>query len=171
MGRTYTYDLQCLTNSCYLCHLTEPLLLKLIRVEKFSLLECYLQSASCRVGFEGFKYRNNEYIIKEISVCGDFLDTIQFLPFIRREKITHLRNLKFSWNRLVKRILQYQLVFLELAGTIYWGKVLGIRFPKASTAEILSQPSCLQFGRLVLSTRYRNSYRTQNLPCALHADY
>ena len=30
--------------------------------------------------FEGFKHRKNEDIIQNLSVCGDFLETICFLP-------------------------------------------------------------------------------------------
>ncbi len=38
--------------------------------------------------FEGFKHRKNEHIIKELSVCGDFIDTIHFLPPFSFDKLS-----------------------------------------------------------------------------------
>ncbi len=47
--------------------------------------------------FEGFKHRKNEYIIKEISVCGDFLDTICILPPFSFDKLSSEEKKSHTW--------------------------------------------------------------------------
>ena len=49
------------------------------------------------VDFEGFKHKKNDFIIKELSICGDYLDTVYFLPPVEFEFLSLEEKRKYQW--------------------------------------------------------------------------
>ena len=47
--------------------------------------------------FEGFRYKTDEFIIKELSVCGDYLDTVYLYPPYGFEYLTLEERRAYQW--------------------------------------------------------------------------
>ena len=47
--------------------------------------------------FEGFKHRKNEFIVKELSVCCDFVDTIHLSPPFPFEELSSEEKKSHTW--------------------------------------------------------------------------
>ena len=49
------------------------------------------------IDFEGFKHKNSEFVIKELSICSDYSDTIHFLPPIDFEDLSIGERRSYRW--------------------------------------------------------------------------
>ena len=56
-----------------------------------------LEQKQVVLDFEGFKYKRNEFVLKELSVCCDFLDTIYLLPPINFNQLSTDEKKAHTW--------------------------------------------------------------------------
>lgn len=56
-----------------------------------------LSSEPVVIDFEGFKYKQEEFIIKELSVCGESIDSIVFLPPVPYNNLSTKEQKAHTW--------------------------------------------------------------------------
>lgn len=112
------------------------------------------------IDFEGFRYSNKSFIVKELSVCGaNFLDTLLFKP---PKKLTHFtENEKLSFIWLTKNLhgIDWNAGFYNYPFIHEYFVCLRIRFPNASVYVKGVQK------QIYLSNYLNNVYNLDSINC------
>lgn len=56
-----------------------------------------LKSNPVVIDFEGFKYKQQKFIIKEVAICADYIDSVLFLPPTPLENLPKAEQRAHSW--------------------------------------------------------------------------
>ena len=70
----YSYIIPCQISSCFIGHISGILFCVYLKLFKRSIFN--LLNTSVVVDIECFRFQNKELIIKEIAICGDYVDSV-----------------------------------------------------------------------------------------------
>ena len=101
-GPGYTYMLPWISSNCFSGHLSGIffcLYIKIFHLSIFSLI-VMLSSKTVVLDVEGFRQRNEIFIVKEFGICSeDYLDCVSFLPPTSLCEFTTQQQQSFGWLR------------------------------------------------------------------------